>query len=40
MTYNSPKPKEIAEEDTLVVKWPLGVKAEDITVRPVAEVFQ
>jgi zinc protease len=40
MTYNSPKPKEITEEDTLVVKWPLGVKAEDITVRPVAEVLQ
>jgi zinc protease len=40
MTYNSPKPKEITEEDTLVVKWPLGVKAEDITVRPVGEVFQ
>jgi zinc protease len=40
MTYNSPKPKEIIEEDTLVVKWPLGVKAEDIKVRPVAEVFQ
>ena len=40
MTYNSPKPKEITGEDTLVVKWPLGVKAEDIKVRPVSEVFQ
>jgi zinc protease len=40
MTYNSPKPKEIAEEDKLVVKWPLGLKLEDIKVRPVGEVFQ
>jgi zinc protease len=40
MTYNSPKPREITEEDMLVVKWPLGVKAEDIKVRPVAGVFQ
>jgi len=40
MTYNSPKPREIADEDTLVVKWPLGVKAEDIKVKPVSEVFQ
>ena len=23
MTYNSPKPKEITEEDKMVEKWPL-----------------
>ena len=40
MTYNSPKPQEITDEDKLVVKWPLGLKLEDIKVRPVAEVFQ
>ena len=40
MTYNSPKPQEIADEDTLVVKWPLGLKAEYIKVKPVSEVFQ
>ena len=40
MTYNSPKPQEITDEDKLVIKWPLGLKAEDIKVRPVAEVFQ
>jgi zinc protease len=40
MTYNSPKPKEITDEDNLVVKWPLGLKAADIKVIPVSEVFQ
>jgi len=40
MTYNSPKPKEITDEDKLVIKWPLSWKAQDITVRPVGEVFQ
>jgi hypothetical protein len=40
MTYNSPKPQEITDEDKLVIKWPLGLKAEDIQVKPVSEVFQ
>ena len=40
MTYNSPKPQEITDEDKLVVKWPLGLKLEDIKVKPVSEVFQ
>ena len=40
MTYNSPKPQEIADEDKLVIKWPLGLKVEDIKVKPVSEVFQ
>jgi hypothetical protein len=40
MVYNSPKPKEITEEDKLVEKLALGLKTEDIKVRPVAEVFQ
>ena len=40
MAYNSPKPKEITEEDKIVEKWPLQLRAEDIKVRPVAEVFQ
>jgi hypothetical protein len=40
MTYNAPKPEEILNEDKLVVKWPLGLKPEDIKVRPVNEVFQ
>jgi zinc protease len=40
MKYNSPKPAQIMEEDKLVEKFPLSLKPEDITVRPVAEVFQ
>ena len=40
MTYNSPKPKEITEEDQFVEKWALHLKAKDIQVKPVSEVFQ
>ncbi len=40
MTYNSPKPAEIAEEDKTVEKWPLNLKAEHITVVKADEVFQ
>ena len=40
MTYNSPKPPQITDEDKLVVKWPLGLKSENIKVIPVSEVFQ
>jgi zinc protease len=40
MTYNSPKPNEITDEDKLVEKWPLKLRPEDIKVRPVNEVFQ
>jgi zinc protease len=40
MKYNSPKPASITAEDKTVEKYPLGMKAEDITIRPVAEVFQ
>ena len=40
MTYNSPKPPQITEEDKLVMKWPLGLKPENIKVIPVSEVFQ
>ena len=40
MKYNSPKPAAIMQEDKLVERFPLGLKPEDITVRPVAEVFQ
>ena len=40
MVYNSPKAKEITEEDKLVVKFPLGLKPQDIKVTPVSEVFQ
>ena len=40
MTYNSPKPPAISEEDKIVEKWPLNLRAADITVKPVADVFQ
>jgi zinc protease len=40
MTYNSPKPEAITEEDKTVEKFPLGLKAEDIKIVPVGSVFQ
>ena len=40
MVYNSPKAKEITEEDKLVEKWGLKLRAEDIQVRAVGEIFQ
>jgi zinc protease len=40
MTYNSPKPAAILEEDKIVEKWPLNLRLEDIKVVPVGEVFQ
>ncbi|HTS63633.1 MAG TPA: pitrilysin family protein [Candidatus Acidoferrales bacterium] len=40
MKYNSPKPAQLTEEDKIVEKWPLNLRAEDITVKPVTEVFQ
>ena len=40
MTYNSPKPKEIMDEDKIVEKWPLKLKPENIKIKPVGEVFQ
>jgi zinc protease len=40
ITYNSPKPPDIVEEDKVVEKWPFHLRPEDVTVVPVAEVFQ
>ena len=40
MTYNSPKPEAIMAEDKIVEKYPLGLKAENITVVPVGSIFQ
>ncbi len=40
MTYNSPKPADILEEDKIVENWPLHVRPEDITVIPVDKVFE
>jgi zinc protease len=40
MTYNSPKPDAILEEDKIVERWPLKLKPEDIVIRPANQVFQ
>jgi zinc protease len=40
MTYNSPKPAEITEEDKIVEKFPLHLRPEDVTVVPVDRVFE
>jgi zinc protease len=40
MPYNSPKPDAIVAEDEIVRKWKLGLRAEDITIVPVAQVFE
>jgi len=40
MTYNSAKPEAITEEDKIVEKWPLHLRAEDIQVIPATDVFQ
>ena len=40
MTYNSPKPQAILDEDKIVERRPLHLKPEDIVVRPVDQVFQ
>ena len=38
--YNSEKPREILDEDKIVEAWPLGLKPEDVTIVPVATVFE
>ncbi len=40
ITYNSPKPPEITEEDKIVEKFPLHLRPEDVSVVPVAQVFE
>jgi zinc protease len=40
MTYNSPKPAAITEEDKVVEKFPLQLRPEDVTVVPLDQVFQ
>jgi zinc protease len=40
MEYNSAKSPEIMQEDKTVEKRPLGLKAADISIKPVGEVFQ
>ena len=40
ITYNSPKPQEIMEEDKIVEKFPLDLRPEDVTIDPVDQVFE
>jgi zinc protease len=38
--YNSPKPKDILDEDKIVERWDIGLRPEDLTVVPVDRVFE
>jgi zinc protease len=40
MTYNSPKPKEIMDEDKLVEKYPIDLAPMKVTIVPVDRVFE
>ena len=40
ITYNSPKPKDITDEDKLIEFYKVNVKPEDIRIAPVTQVFQ
>jgi zinc protease len=40
MTYNSPKPKELLDEDQVVSKWRIGVGADQVVIAPVEKVFE
>jgi len=39
VTYVSPKPKEILEEDKIVERWKIDVRPEAVTIIPVEQVF-
>ena len=40
LTYNSPKPKEITDEDKVIEVYKVNVKPEDVLIVPVEKVFQ
>ena len=40
ITYNSPKPKEITDEDKVIEAYKINVKPEDVVIVPVEKVFQ
>jgi len=40
ITYNSPKPKDIMDEDAVIQAYRIDVKPADVTVVPVDKVFQ
>ena len=40
IVYNSPKPKEVLDEDKLIERLPLGLRAEDVKIVPVEDIFE
>jgi zinc protease len=40
ITYNSPKPKEITDEDKVIEQYKVNVRPEDVVIVPVEKVFQ
>ncbi len=40
ISYASPKPKEITDEDKIIFTYPITVKAADVTITPVGQVFE
>jgi zinc protease len=40
ITYGSPKPAAVTEEDKLIAAFPLKIRREDIAIVPVAELFR
>jgi zinc protease len=40
ITYNAPKPKEIADEDKIIQVYRINVRPADVTIVPVDKVFQ
>jgi zinc protease len=40
ITYNSPKPKEITDEDKVIENYKVNVKPEDLVIVPVEKVFE
>jgi zinc protease len=40
ITYNSPKPKEITNEDKVIEAFKISVKPEDVVIVPVEKVFE
>jgi zinc protease len=39
ITYKTPKPQHVLDEDKEISAFPLGIKAEDVTIVPVTELF-
>ena len=40
ITYDSPKPEKIMEEDKIIQSYPLTIKAENVTIIPAENIFE